>query len=1150
MKLQEIAILLPCHSLEDFPSEGDAATADGLFAAWTSLWHPTLLAAAGRKPTWYRADNPPSEFAGRLFVVPPVSETRLLAGWTERARQGGATVVLGQITRRAIVDEALACLDAGMPGVDDETAADFFALGFAFLQVELLTRQMRYMSNLDQIHLENQSVAAARAAVSGDTETANAHLNRCFESLQEARERFYPVDSYLIDLTLVAETTLHDGLRRELERGDPTSVLASGEVLEKLFAAAPANGQLLKEAIARGRASIVGGEWCEGELPLWPVNDVIDNFVRGLASYEQRLGRRPTVFGRRRAGLSPMLPQLLTRLGFRAALHLTLDDGLFPKSDQSRVRWEGTDRSVIDCVARVPLDAGRPESFLGLCRAMGDAMDRDQVATMVFAHWPDKACVWYDDLRRAARRCDCLGKFTTLDDYFTQTTGSGRLSRFEPEKYRTPYLHQAAAHQDSKPASATIERHELAGARFQAETLAALGRVLGCQATSKTSPTESELADARLRADACAGALADCLARGNRDPKPGVLVFNPHSAPRTGVVGWPAAWGIVAPSTPATPQQVSCDRMLALVSVPALGYTWLPLAHGAIPSLTKAEASMVEGHVMRNEFLEVTIAPDTGALKSLRDFRVRGTLLSQQIARRWPGERPRPGESWRDPDEIAVYSVMAADNVEVLSGGPALAEIRTRGRLMHPEGSIAARFEQTYRLARGSRVLEIDLEFMPEETPSGNPWESYFAARFAWADAAADVHRSIAGGSYATEAKQVEAPQFIEIQDAKRRLAIYTGGAPYHRRAGMRMLDTMLIPPGETRRRFQLAVGVDAPYPYHEAWSQWSGLVVAPAPAACPAGGPSSWLFHVDAKNLLAVRWAPLEQGGRNVGVTARLLETAGRAGKASIRGFKTLTSARQVDYLGQTLTELSTSGDAATIEFNGSEWLDIELRWAKRMIVTIDGPAGAGKSTASRELAQRLGFRFLDTGAMYRAVALAAMRRGHDWLQEDALATLARSINVQLTDTQVLLDGEDVSRTIRSMEVTSLTHFAANNSGVRRHLVELQRRAAGNENVVTEGRDQGTVVFPGAECKIFLTASPEERARRRLFDLQRHGEQVSFEEVLAKQIERDERDASRVDGPLRQADDATVLCTDGLTEEEVVDRLVQIVESRMAAVK
>lgn len=215
-------------------------------------------------------------------------------------------------------------------------------------------------------------------------------------------------------------------------------------------------------------------------------------------------------------------------------------------------------------------------------------------------------------------------------------------------------------------------------------------------------------------------------------------------------------------------------------------------------------------------------------------------------------------------------------------------------------------------------------------------------------------------------------------------------------------------------------------------------------------------------------------------------------------------------------------------------------------MIVTIDGPAGAGKSSTSRKLAKRLGFRFLDTGAMYRAVALAAMRRGHDWSRPDDLVRLAEQLSIELVDGQLILNGEDVSHTIRSFEVTSLTHYAAGNPGVRRRLVELQRQAAGNENVVTEGRDQGTVVFPDAECKIFLTASPEERARRRLLDLEQHDAHVTFEEVLAQQIERDERDSTRADGPLRMADDAVEFNTDGLSEEEVVERMLDIVRGKM----
>jgi cytidylate kinase len=214
-------------------------------------------------------------------------------------------------------------------------------------------------------------------------------------------------------------------------------------------------------------------------------------------------------------------------------------------------------------------------------------------------------------------------------------------------------------------------------------------------------------------------------------------------------------------------------------------------------------------------------------------------------------------------------------------------------------------------------------------------------------------------------------------------------------------------------------------------------------------------------------------------------------------------------------------------------------------MIVTIDGPAGAGKSSAARTLAQRLGFKFLDTGAMYRAVALAALRRRIDYADPRAMAALAREVSIELVDQRVLLDGEDVTAEIRAGEITRLTRYAADNPEVRAHLTDLQRQIAARIDIVTEGRDQGTLVFPDAECKIFLTATPEERARRRREDLIRRGEETPLEEVLAQQEERDERDRQRPHGALRPAPDAIELITDGLTPEEVVERLEELVTAR-----
>jgi cytidylate kinase len=219
-------------------------------------------------------------------------------------------------------------------------------------------------------------------------------------------------------------------------------------------------------------------------------------------------------------------------------------------------------------------------------------------------------------------------------------------------------------------------------------------------------------------------------------------------------------------------------------------------------------------------------------------------------------------------------------------------------------------------------------------------------------------------------------------------------------------------------------------------------------------------------------------------------------------------------------------------------------------MIVTIDGPAGAGKSSVSRQLARRLGFRFLDTGAMYRAVALAALEQQADWTDVAEIEAIAQAANIEVTDDAILLNGRDVSQAIRTPEVTAAIFNVADNPTIRGLMVDLQRRLGSACDTVTEGRDQGTVAFPHAECKIFLTASPEERARRRVQDLARLNVAATFDETLAAQNERDRRDSSRSVGRLMQTHDMIELVTDGLSPEEVVDRLEEIVRTRMAELK
>jgi CMP/dCMP kinase len=220
------------------------------------------------------------------------------------------------------------------------------------------------------------------------------------------------------------------------------------------------------------------------------------------------------------------------------------------------------------------------------------------------------------------------------------------------------------------------------------------------------------------------------------------------------------------------------------------------------------------------------------------------------------------------------------------------------------------------------------------------------------------------------------------------------------------------------------------------------------------------------------------------------------------------------------------------------------------RRVVTIDGPAGAGKSTVARRLADRLGWRFLDTGAMYRAVTLAAIRGKVDLMSESALAGLVESLSVRLIADRVMLSEENVTQLIRGVEVTQASKFVADSPSVRQRLMSWQRAFGAESNIVTEGRDQGTLVFHDAFCKFYLTASDEERARRRVAEYEASGETASFESVLLGQRDRDARDAARVIAPMKPAADAFVIDTSSLSVAAVVDCMVLEIEKRLSSAR
>ncbi len=219
---------------------------------------------------------------------------------------------------------------------------------------------------------------------------------------------------------------------------------------------------------------------------------------------------------------------------------------------------------------------------------------------------------------------------------------------------------------------------------------------------------------------------------------------------------------------------------------------------------------------------------------------------------------------------------------------------------------------------------------------------------------------------------------------------------------------------------------------------------------------------------------------------------------------------------------------------------------------IAIDGPAGAGKSTAAKLAAKELGFIYVDTGAMYRTIALYLLRSGTDIEEEAALQAALEDIDVRISYEQgvqhMILNGEDVSGLIRTPEVSDMASRSSARPAVRKKLLDLQRQLAAREDVLMDGRDIGTAILPDADLKIFLTASVSERARRRFLEMKEKGEECSEEEIRREIEERDYRDMHREISPLVQAEDAVLLDTSDMTLEQVVEKITALAKEKMHA--
>jgi alpha-mannosidase len=984
MKLRESVFLLPGYELDGYPRSLTAALASDLLSGWLGLWHPRLLAATQSAPRWQQTDPLPSELSGMLLVAPAISADQLESQAEAKIAEAGGLLLRPNGSWREFQQQLMASatktglLDA--PEVETplvaELQGDFAALGYAFLQIQLMTRQLRYTSNLDLTQFGLQLSEAAQASLDGDHDAAERMLQACFDSLGQERDHYYSLDVNLIDVTLLAPTTLGHSLAAQLEGGQVTTFMASGSLLRQLKEKHPDTHQRLLGALADRRVTVAGGLDVERPHPLMTRDSIARDFARGRKSYADLQVALPRVFGRMSFGLNPDFPGLLRRFGFSGCFLTAWSGGSYPEGSQAKISWEAADGTFLPTLAVSVLDSANPSSFLSLGWAIGEALDHQHVPTVVLAHWPNQSCEFAELLRAIARRTPALGKWMLADDYFDETdqpyhqerlTASGfrfnwlletesasqllhatksfhllqarcrslqnlsnmawQLEHYHRLASRAPDQNPAREPSDEGPASEADEILPLPITEWAPE----LTQLIAQSDSLLDEPRRfAEIdSEAHVLADRVAEQVLQRLAKQLDKSKPkneaasgvGRLLMNPRSCP------------LRFPSHTSPKQHFSSkadwhfadgrvgDERVTCVDIPSMGFVYAPLHDQANASAAKERPLADAGGLLNNEFLEVQIDSGRGNLRSLHIPARRGNRLSLMIAR-------------RDVDQAGkyVYSNMVASHTRMLTSSNVCGLIRASGHLEFNNEAVA-NFEIDYRLWRGSRVVDIDVK-LDELAPlaDSNPWRSAYIARLAWPTESAILRTFACGNRQQWSGGRALAPSLIEIDETDYRTHYLTGGLAFHRRVEERFLETILAVQDDERVHHRLAVGVDLPHPLL-ASTQFLDrpyeleLLASHAPAAAASG----WLASVDTKNVIVELECPLVNArGELLGVRLFLTETDGKSTNAHVRLLRELESASRVDYIGGTIGKLTAEGDRITIAMRAGEQVNVDVLWKK----------------------------------------------------------------------------------------------------------------------------------------------------------------------------------------------------------------------------
>jgi hypothetical protein len=977
---RELVLLSPYR----LPAQHPLTLADDDMAGWlqaySALWHPAALWQAAGPP---RVDSPYDHEAPRpkhVYALPSSPANMVPEHWASQAASAGAAVFRAEPDRqatRAALLTALAPADETARKLTElpaETVAPFFGIGIGYLLLATLCEAMDH-ENLLQVETfwsavqravasaaglpENDSVAPPESAASTPAETAEhgnpqpyqqpigpepapfvKHLQEAARQVLSARETLYPVAIHWLNVAILGGATQKMLWSSACLGAQPINLIASAASLEALNADHPEKIEELKERIRTEQVEVCGGIYLERPEPFLPVESQWWNLAKGIAVSRDILGADIKVFAREQFGAHPQLPTWLNPFGINRAVLLPLAEAAMPEYNSPIISWSMPDGRSLDCFVRKPMAADSADTFFNLGHRLFKTTREDHTATLVFQQGSRAALPWFGDLLELAKLAPVLGQWSTFSQYFGAAGAGEYVGPLVPDDFHFDFLSERAAPehagdavvpptmQHSHRAVSGFARHLRLRRRLDAAwTIASIYRGLTGRddlaaheqllrhvedeverqaAGPGEAPDRLQLVENQL-----AEALAARLLARAPENQPGYLVLNPCSFTRRVALELPARGAAVPCADPVKASQVAGEMLRVVVEVPPLGFAWLAQA-GPPGSAPPSRMKLADDHSVRNEFFEAEIDPATGGLRSIRDHKSMLNRIAQRLVF-------RPG------------STMRATSLTTTSTGPALGELVSEGNILGPQGQALANFKQRFRAWLGRPLLDLRIEIVPLQHPAGSPWQAYFGAQFAWRDERALVLRGLGGMSHVTTHLRPQTPDFLEIRLARQSTTIFTGGLPFHQREGGRMVDVILVPPGETEQVFDLALGLDREQPMQTALGLVTPVLVVPATKGPPHVGPKGWLFHLDASNILLTSLRPGSIGPGDGtapadSITARVLECAGTSTAAELHCVRAPKRVVMVDARGAVVAEGSASGDAALMHIGPGEWAHLRV--------------------------------------------------------------------------------------------------------------------------------------------------------------------------------------------------------------------------------